>query len=555
MKQKIISMARGSYWTAGVLSIVSMTLLACGSMKKPVQVSPPAAPVVSTPPQPSSPEPLPGLIVTDVEGQKKPENLYSFSLRDADVRDVLMAISKQTNFNIVAAPDVQGRVTVDLKNVTLLEALDTITDMLNLTYSVKQNIIRVSRPTPEIRIFSLQYVNLRRTGASSTSAQIGAAGSTGSGITGAASSPAVVTPGSTGAGGAGGAGVPGGGQTTVTTSTDTDLWKDIEAGVVKLLSPAGKMVADRQGGNILVTDLPKFLDRVGGFLESVEGSVQRQVLIEARIIEVALTGNYQFGLDWGAIAKLGPLRGSTTLSPGRILGQQLIPSLPQGASAASFQIGVTSTDFDALLQLLSTQGEVNVLSSPRLATLNNQTAIIRSATDEVFFEPRVVTIPTGTTVVQTTDVTTRTVTIGVVLSVTPQISSDGSVILHIRPTVTDSTRRETFRQQATSTTGAFDITVPVVDVREADVIVRAREGQVVVIGGLMQERKSDQESKVPLLGDLPGIGRLFRSTDQQRRKTELVVLLSPTVMVGKKIDEITSRELERLNRTKGASPW
>jgi MSHA biogenesis protein MshL len=232
-----------------------------------------------------------------------------------------------------------------------------------------------------------------------------------------------------------------------------------------------------------------------------------------------------------------------------MLAQSLAPA------ESSFQFGVTSTDFEVLLNVLQTQGEVNVLSSPKLATLNNQTAVIRSATDEVFFEPRVVLVPSGDTVVQTTDVTTRTVTIGVVLSVTPQISADGSIVLHVRPTVTDTTRRETFTQQATGTTGAFTITVPVVDVREADVIVRAREGEVVVIGGLIQERKSSSESRVPLLADIPGIGRLFRSTIEDRRKTELVVFLSPTVMVGKKIDEVATRELDRLKKSKGSSPW
>jgi MSHA type pilus biogenesis protein MshL len=484
-------------------------------------------------------EKLPGLIVTEIEGKKEPERLYGFSLRDAEVREVLMAISKQTAFNIVVDPDVQGKVTVDLKNVSLSEALDTVTDLLDLTYKVKQNVIRVSRPAPETRIFSLQYVNLKRTGVSSTSAQIGAAGGGGSGTSGVATTtgPATVGAGGTTTSG-GAAGTPG--QTTVTTSTDTDLWKDVETGVGKLLSPAGKVVVDRQSGNIVITDFPKFLDRVATFLENVEGSVQRQVLIEARIMEVTLTGEYRFGLDWGAIARAGALRGASTASSARILGQRLAPD------TNGFQIGVTSTDFAALLDVLSKQGELNVLSSPKLATLNNQTAVIRAGTDEVFFETRIQETPLLTGQQITRTVTPRTVTIGVVLGITPQISSDGTVVLHIRPTVTEK------RGEARSPVGD---NFPILDVREADMVVRAREGQVVVIGGLMQEKRSDQESKVPILGDLPGVGRLFRSTTQDRRKTELVVLLSPTVMVGKKIDEVMSRELDRLKNLKGRSPW
>ena len=133
-----------------------------------------------------------------------------------------------------------------------------------------------------------------------------------------------------------------------------------------------------------------------------------------------------------------------------------------------------------------------------------------------------------------------------VLGITPQIGADGTVVLHVHPAVTEK------RGETKSVIGD---TFPIIDVREADMVVRAKEGEVVVIGGLMQEKKSTNDSKVPFLGDLPGIGRLFSSTTQEARKTELVVLLSPTIMVGKKVDEITSRELERLNKTKGRSPW
>lgn len=519
MKQRAIFRAHWAYWAGAGLAWVVLSQAACAPVRPPAPT-----PVVLQPPamareEPSPRETLPGLIVTEVEGKREPERLYTFSLRGADIREVLMALGKQTSFNIVVDPKVKGAVTVDLKNVTLTEALDTLTGLVDATYSVKQNMIRVSEPVAETRIFSLQYVNLKRTGTSSTSAQIGA----------------------------GGAGARPTGETRVTTTAETDLWKELEAGVAKLLSPAGKLLVDKQSGNIVVTDLPRILDRIANFLEQIEGSVQRQVLIEARIIEVSLSGDYRFGLDWGAIAKAGALKGATAISPKRILGQKLAPS------EGTFQVGVTSTDFSALLTVLNRQGEVNVLSSPKLATLNNQTAVIRSATDDVFFERRVVTTTVAGVLQQTTEVTPRTVTVGVVLAVTPQIGPDGSVVLHIRPTVTEKSRDVTFEEAGTG--GVTKFTAPVLDVREADMIVRAKDGQIVVIGGLMQEKKTDDESKVPLLGDIPGIGRLFRSTSQERRKTELVVLLSSTVMVGKKVDEITSREMDRLNKTRGRAPW
>lgn len=521
MKQRNPFNANGLLWFGGVLIGVSLSQAGCAPASQSARPAPAlAARALAAEPKLAR-EPLPELIVTEIEGKREPERLYSLSLREAEIREVLMALAKQTNFNVVMDPKVKGRLTVDLKDVTLTEALDTLTGLLELTYSIKQNIIRVFEPAPETRIFSLQYVNLKRTGSSSASAQIGTAGGA---VTGAAGT-------ATGAGG---------GSTSVTTSTESDLWRDIEAGVTKLLSPAGKIVVDKQSSSILVTDLPKFLDRIASFLESVEGSVQRQVLIEARIIEVTLTGEYRFGLDWGAITQAAALRGASTISSGRILGQRLAPA------SGDFQIGVTSTDFTALLSVISTQGELKVISSPKLATLNNQTAVIRAGTDEVFFETRLSETPSLTGIQTTRTVTPRTVTIGVVLGITPQIGADGTVVLHVHPTVTEK-RGET--------KSALGDTFPIIDVREADMVVRAKEGQVVVIGGLMQEKRSNNDSKIPILGDLPGIGQLFRSTTQEARKTELVVLLSPTVMVGKKIDEITSRELERLNKTKGRSPW
>ena len=522
MKFENVLSAVWTFLMGAFIAPILISQFGCAPLRTPAKTVS-AAPQVS-PARPAKPpeEKLPGLIVTEIEGKREPERLYSFSLRDADIREVLMALSKQTSFNIVVDQDVQGRVTVDLKNVSMVEALDTLTELLDLNYRIRQNMVRVGKPAPETRIFSLQYVNLKRTSSSSATAQIGAAGG---GITGT----------TTGGGGGGTSG-----STTVSTSTDTDLWRDIEAGVTKLLSPAGKVVMDKQGSNILVTDLPKFLDRIGSFLESVEGSVQRQVLIEARIVEVTLTGEFRFGLDWGAIAQAAALRGASTISAGKIIGQSLSPG------AGGFQIGVVSTDFRAILETISTQGELQVISSPKLATLNNQTAVIRAGTDEVFFETRVSETPSLTGTQTSKTVNPRTVTIGVVLGVTPQVGADGTVVLHIHPTVTEK------RGEARSAIGD---TFPILDVREADMIVRAREGQVVVIGGLMQEKRIDSDSKVPILGDLPGIGRLFRSTTQEVRKTELVVLLSPTVMVGKKVDEITSRELERLNKTKGRSPW
>jgi len=213
--------------------------------------------VLKAPPvraKPPSRGPLPELIVAEIEQKKEPERVYTFTLRDAEIHEVLLAISMQTSFSIVMDPDVQGRVTLDLKKVTLTDAMDTLSDLLGLTYKVKQNSIRISKPAVETRIFSLQYVHRKRSGTSPAAAQIGAAET---------ATPGVATEGEAG------------GLTTVTAASDTDLWTDVEAGVKNLLSAEGKVVVDKKSGNIVVTDLPEFLDRVARFLESMGGSVQR----------------------------------------------------------------------------------------------------------------------------------------------------------------------------------------------------------------------------------------------------------------------------------------
>jgi len=211
-----------------------------------------------------------------------------------------------------------------------------------------------------------------------------------------------------------------------------------------------------------------------------------------------------------------------------------------------FQIGVSKGDFKALLDAMAEQGKINVLSSPRISTLNNQKAVIKVGRDEVFFKPEYSVQKnelTGTTTSVLTGVTPQTVTVGVVLDVTPQIDEDGAITMHIHPSVTDLVKVEQF-----SIKGDVYATAPVIDVRETDAVVRAEDGQTIIIAGMMKEKKAETVTKVPFLGDIPGLGALFRRTDRQKEKTELVILLTPTVLVGKKITDIPEYELKGLEK-------
>ncbi|MBI2370640.1 MAG: secretin and TonB N-terminal domain-containing protein [Deltaproteobacteria bacterium] len=478
------------YW--GLVSL--LTLGGCASAPAPRERV--VSPRTATPPPP--PAPAREMPVFQIEEQRRrPEQLYSLTLREADLREVILALAEKTRLNIILDPDVKGQVTVDLKEVTLEEALRALLTPLNFESRREGSFIRISLPRPETRIFTLNYIVSPRTGSRSTSVSTGA---TTTGVTGV-----------TGVTGAAGAAGGGGGGSTVSSSDAFDLWGEIEKGLGSLKSPQGSIHINRLAGTIVATDLLRNLNRIAEFLEAVEGSVQRQVTIEANIIEVNLFEEYRFGLNWSTLAD--------------------IMSIPFGTASGGgiFQLRVTS-GMQILLDLLSRQGKVNVLSSPKVAVLNNQKAVIRVAREDIFFKTTVTapTISGGVVTPGTTTFTPQSITVGIVLDVTPQIGPDGTVLLNIRPSISDRVG------EARAPDGS---SVPIIAVRETDTVVRVREGETIVLGGLIQDRRRDERTGVPGLSDLPLVGGLFGSTTREQQKTELVILLTPHVTVGRRVSQ------------------
>ncbi|MBI4610640.1 MAG: secretin and TonB N-terminal domain-containing protein [Candidatus Rokubacteria bacterium] len=497
-------------------------------------------PVKTTEPQPPQVPPvverrLPELPVTQVEqevAKVEPRKLYTLAVRDADIREVLLTFGKKTDLNLVFGPDVKGTVTVDLKRVTLEEALDSLLSPIGLGYAREGNFIRVFVPAPETRIFTLSYISTTRSGGATLSATAGGAGGVTVGT--------AVTGGGVAAGGGGGAGA----SSSVTSADVVDLWGDIEKNLTNLISKDGKVVVNRTAGIVAVTDFRKNIQRIARYLELIEGSVQRQVIIEAQIVEVKLTKEYQAGINWSLIPhnlKINPLgtelRGA--LTGGGILGQTLAPT------ASLFQVGlatrVGAQTIQLLLNALSKQGTVTILSSPKISTLNNQKAVIKVATDDVFFTTTRTREPV--TGLETTTVTPQTITEGIVLDVTPQIADDNTVIMNIRPSISERVG------QATSPDGSI---VPIIAVRATDTVVRAQDGQTVIIGGLMQHKSSRSTTGVPGMQDVPVLGGLFRQRADEGSKTELVILLTPAVVIGRRASELSPTELELLREAGGA---
>ena len=504
--------------------VATLLLAACAAPTATTTTTQPVPPPVAGPP-PVAERRLPELPVTQVESEvskAEPRKLYTLAVRDVDVRDVLLTLGKKTDLNIIFGPDVKGTVTADLKRVTLEEALSALLSPIGLEYARDGNFIRVFTPAVETRIFTLSYISTTRTGGATLAATAGGSGGTGGGTSGGA-----------------------GASSSVTSADVVDVWGDIEKNLGNFVSKDGKVVVNRTAGIVAVTDYGKNIQRIARYIELIEGSVQRQVIIEAHIVEVKLTREYQAGINWSMI----PQKGVFSVRPlGEVQGNLTAGALASTALATAstaFQVGFMTQLFgytiNALLRALSTQGEVNILSTPRISTLNNQKAVIKVATDDVFFTTTKTREPT--TGVETTTVTPQTITEGIVLDVTPQIADDNTVIMNIRPSISERVG------QATSPDGS---TVPIISVRATDTVVRASDGQTVIIGGLMQHKNTRTVSGLPGMKDVPVFGGLFRQKVEEGTKTELVILLTPTVVIGRRASELSPRELELLREAGGA---
>ncbi len=313
-------------------------------------------------------------------------------------------------------------------------------------------------------------------------------------------------------------------------------------------------------GIVVVRAMPNELRAVAEYLDATQDVIQRQVILEAKILEVELRDGFQSGVNWAALGRgsgsdgviAGQFGGSTVFDTGvsNLQGQTnaLNPTNFAGvrsdvasAFGGMFAMSLNVGDFTGFLEFLETQGDVHVLSSPRVSTVNNQKAVIKVGTDEFFVtdvDTQSNASASGLGTDQSVNVELTPFFSGVALDVIPQISSDDVVTLHIHPSVSEVSER--IKQISLTTSNQLSVPLALSTIRESDSIVRARSGQVVVIGGLMQNQTKENISSVPLLGDLPFIGALFRHTQKITRKSELVILLRPIVVDSDKVwtDEI-----------------
>jgi MSHA biogenesis protein MshL len=500
---------------------------------------------------------LPPLVVEmpRVEGVKPLDQRFDLNVNNAPASQVFMAIVSGTRYSMIVHPDVRDTLSVNLKDVTVMEALDTLRELYGYEYRVQGNRITVQPVTMQTRVFKVNYLQASRSGRSDlrvSSGSITDAPTTAGGVPGAAPTPGTTT------------GAPAQRLTEssrVTTSSESDFWGDIVKSLSAIVGKADgrNVIVNSQSGVIVVRALPAEMRSVESFLKAMQLIVERQVVLEAKIIEVALRDSYAAGINWAGFRGGNTRLGAGVITPGTNLSRQGTISTPTrrgpdgsvlgdsefsgtssgavmgaielGAAAGGgiFGLALQTRNFAALLTFLETQGTLNVLSSPRVATINNQKAVLKVGTDDFF----VTNISTTSTTSGTSTTISPTITVqpffsGIALDVTPQIDDNNNVILHIHPQVSEVVERR--KVVDLGTLGTFTLPLASSSINETDTIVRVQDGNIVAIGGLMRQESTNDTSQVPGLGDQPGIGALFRQRGRASVKSELVILLKPTIV-------------------------
>jgi MSHA biogenesis protein MshL len=482
-----------------------------------------------------------------------PEPRIDLLVNNAQAREVFLAIVADTRYSMLMHPDVKGTLSVTLRGVTVTEALEAIRDVYGYDFKIDGRRITIYAPTLQTRIFTINYPQSQRSGTSELSVSSGTVSGSSGGAT------------NSGAGGASGAGAGGasGGATSqvessrISTNTKTDYWAELTAAVKGMVGPGDgrSVITSPQAGIMAVRAMPDELRQVEKFLKAAQLSVERQVMLEAKIVEVELRDGYQSGIDWhalrnggGATGVMGTIGGGTANNVliNGVVGN--VPGLPSGSASISgalslpaaaggvFGLALATEGFQAVLGFLETRGDIQILSSPRIATLNNQKALLKVGTDEFFvtgFSSNTTNTGTTGTATGSNNTTINPITpvissmfSGIALDVTPQIDEANNITLHVRPSVTSISEKS-------KSIGLPSGPLPLASrsVNESDTMVRIQDGNIVAIGGLMQMESNRSASGLPgSTNSSPFLSGLLGNKANTGRKKELVVLIKPTII-------------------------
>ncbi len=499
------------------------------------------------------------------QSKKYDGNKISLDFQDAELSDILRLLAEVSGLNIITGPGVSGKVNIKMGDVPWDQALDLILrtqgyDFLKegtVLWVDKKGIIereKLARKEKEKKLAEEETLKAKQT----------AAPAKGKAAPGAPSAEAAqeyvtrvfavnyVATERSGSGGlttsAGSGESSSTGISTITTEDAPDIWGTITEGLNMILfgvastettrSDGQKMlIVNKFAGVIQITAAPDEMARAAEFLDTVEKSFLRQVMIQASIVEVNLSDDFQMGIDWTLVGEIaGDLSGALG---GRTLGAQKLigTGVPSTTPTGLFRLGITDNDsVTLLLDAISSQGEIHTLSNPKISTLNNQKAVIKVGREEVFFN----TETTVTQGVSTISATAQNITVGLVLDVTPQVNPDGKITMWIHPSITELLE---------IVQGPGGATAPRLTTRETDTVVTMKNGQTLVLAGLIQDRKEKRRTGVPFLSKIPLLGALFRSSFEAKSKSELVIFINPTIVDENKITEISADEMKKLKNS------
>src|SRR5450759_3939696 len=498
--------------------------------------------------QPSKPEEVNNALLPPLAvGMPKVDNKsldtkFDLTVNNTPASQVFMAIASGTRYSMLLHPDVSGNISLNLKDVTVFEALEAIREMYGYDYKMDNTRIYIQPLTLQTRIFQVSYLTAQRNGTSSLRVASGSLTDTPPGGAPGTAFPTGVT------GQPPPAGVTGQSvnSSKVTMTSKSDFWDELEKSLTAIVGndKGRSVVVSPMSGVIVVRAMPDELRNVTAYLKASQISIERQVILEAKIVDVQLNDSFQSGVNWGAFnnnpnsrASVGVLSPGTSLATVGSITNGLVTATPGSSLAltataaagqtagALFGLAFQTSNFAALLNFLESQGSVHVLSSPRIATLNNQKAVLKVGTDDFF----VTNVSTTTTAFGSSATTTPSVTLqpffsGIALDVTPSIDENGEIILHVHPSVSQVSTVTTTVDLG-SAGGPLKLPLASSSVSETDSIVRARNGQIVAIGGLMSQSASNDNS------GLPGLPKsVFGQTNQRNAKRELVILLKATVV-------------------------
>ena len=480
---------------------------------------------------------LPPLAVSSAQVDNKSlETKFDLAVNNTPAKHVFMAIVSGTRYSVLVHPDVSGSISLTLKDVTVFEALEAIREMYGYDYKVEGSRIYIQPLTLQTRLFQVSYLPGQREGKSSLRVASGSIGDSAIGTTGTGTATGVSRD-----------------SSKVTMSSSSDFWDELSKALKAIVGEekGRSVVISPMSGVIVIRAMPDELKNVSAYLKASQISIERQVILEAKIVEVQLNDSFQSGVNWAAfrngpnshltvgqgtagssLSPTGTPLSSPILSstPGSSLLPTLATALPTGAVAGTlFGLAFQTSNFAALLNFLESQGNVHVLSSPRIATLNNQKAVLKVGTDE-FFVTEITGGTQGTVGVVGTAPTVKVQPFfsGIMLDVTPRIDENNEIILHVHPsvsTVTTVNKTVDLGNSGGGVSNIFNLPLASSNVSETDSIVRARGGQIVAIGGLMRQAEVNDESGLPMLPKM-----LFGQTNKRTEKRELIILLKPTVV-------------------------